>query len=110
MGHDIITNLQNYLNIPGATIELGDASTISEVTALSFDSGFFYLVVTQTNLYHSQMKELYKISAKTVPWTEVTTNEIKKFLGLLILVGQTRKSRRWLLHCLSYEKEILKFE
>ena len=105
MGHDIIPNLQNYLNIPGATIELGDASTISEVTALSFDSGFFYLVVTQTNLYHSQMKELYKISAKTVPWTEVTTNEIKKFLGLLILVGQTRKSRRWLCYTVYHTKK-----
>lgn len=90
--HDITPNLQNYLNIPGATIEFGDAPTISEVTALFFDSGFFDLVVTQTNLYHSQMKEVHKISAKTVSWTEVTTNEIKKFLGLLILMGQTRKS------------------
>ncbi|XP_046828835.1 piggyBac transposable element-derived protein 4-like [Vespa crabro] len=63
--HDITPKQQNYLNIP---------------------------VVTQTNLYHSQMKGLHKTSAKTVPWTEVTTNEIKKFLGLLILMGQTRKS------------------
>lgn len=65
--HDITPNLQNYLNISGATIELDDAPTIRKVTALLFDSGFFDLVVTQTNLYHSQMKELHKISAKTVP-------------------------------------------
>ncbi|KAL6420058.1 hypothetical protein ACFW04_011915 [Cataglyphis niger] len=90
--HDITPNLPNYLNIPGATIEFGDAPTISEVTDLFFDKTFFDLVVTQTNLYHSQMKALHKISAKTVPWTEVTTNEIKKFLGLPILMGQTRKS------------------
>lgn len=47
--HDITPNFHNYLNIPGATIELGDAPTISEVTALFFDSGFFEMAVTQTN-------------------------------------------------------------
>lgn len=63
---DITPNLENYLNIPGPIIELGDAPTISEITALFFDSDFFDLVVTQTYLYHYQMKELYKISTKTV--------------------------------------------
>ncbi|KAI4476042.1 hypothetical protein M0802_014947 [Mischocyttarus mexicanus] len=90
--HDITPNLSNYLNIPGATIKLGDAPTISEVTNLFFDHTFFDLLVTQTNLYHAQTKTYHKISAKTAPWTEVTTTEIKKFLGLLILMGQTRKS------------------
>lgn len=71
--HDITPNLPNYLNIPGATIEFGDVPTISEVTDLFFDKTFFDLVVTQTNMYHSQMKALHKTSAKTVPWTEVTT-------------------------------------
>ncbi|KAI4474804.1 hypothetical protein M0802_015435, partial [Mischocyttarus mexicanus] len=69
--HDMTPNLPNYLNIPSATIEL---------------------VVTQTNLYYSQMKALHKISTKTESWTEVTINEIKKFLGLPILMDQTRKS------------------
>ncbi|XP_014483588.1 PREDICTED: piggyBac transposable element-derived protein 2-like [Dinoponera quadriceps] len=91
-GNNITPTLEDYLNIPGVTTELGDAPSFSEVTALLFDNGFFYLVVTQTNLYHSQMKELHKSPAKTIPWTEVTTNEIKKFLGLLILMGQTNKS------------------
>ncbi|KAI4475982.1 hypothetical protein M0804_013967 [Polistes exclamans] len=90
--HDITLNLPNYLNIPSAIIKLGDAPTISEVTDLFFDKTFFDLVVTQTNLYHSQMKALHKISAKMVPWTEVTTNEIKKFLGLLILEGSNQKN------------------
>lgn len=38
------------------------------------------------------MKELYKNSAKTLSWAEVTTSEMKKFLGLVILMGQTKKS------------------
>ncbi|XP_072760300.1 uncharacterized protein [Anoplolepis gracilipes] len=90
--NDIIPTLKDYLSIPGVTVEHSDAPSISEVTALLFDSGFFYLVATQTNLYHSEMKVLHKNSAKTLPWTEVTTNDIKKFLGLLILMGQTKKS------------------
>ena len=60
--------------------------------ALLFDSGFFYLIVTQTNLYHCQMKEFHKKSAKTLPWTDVTIIEIKKFFGLLILMDQIKKS------------------
>ncbi|KAI4487115.1 hypothetical protein M0802_012029 [Mischocyttarus mexicanus] len=32
--HDMTPNLPNYLNIPSAAIELGEAQTISEITDL----------------------------------------------------------------------------
>ncbi|GBM45478.1 PiggyBac transposable element-derived protein 4, partial [Araneus ventricosus] len=38
------------------------------------------------------MKDLHKNSAKTLQWKEVTTNDMKKFLGLLVLMGQTKKT------------------
>ena len=84
--------MEDYSNISGVTVELSDTASISEITDLFFDNDFFHLVVSQTNLYHFQMKELHKNSAKTLPWTEVTTSDMKKFLGLLILMGQTKKA------------------
>lgn len=38
------------------------------------------------------MKELYKKSARTLSWAEVTTSDMKKFLGLVVLMGQIKKS------------------
>jgi len=38
------------------------------------------------------MKDLHKNSAKTLPWTEIKTNDMKIFFGLLILMGQTKKA------------------
>lgn len=89
---DITPILKDYSNISGVSVELSDTPSISEVTDLLFDNDFFNLLVIQTNLYHCQMKELYKNSAKTLSWAEVTTSEMKKFLGLVILMGQTKKS------------------
>ncbi|KAF8773055.1 hypothetical protein HNY73_015750 [Argiope bruennichi] len=69
-----------------------DPLSIVDVIDSFFDEEFFNLVVSQTNLYHTQMKDLHKNSAKTLQWKEVTTNDMKKFLGLLVLRGQTRKT------------------
>ncbi|KAI4473399.1 hypothetical protein M0802_016134, partial [Mischocyttarus mexicanus] len=80
--HDMTPNLPNYLNIPGATIELGDALTISEVADLFFDKTFFDWVVTQTNLYYFQMKPLHKISTKTATMSGMRFKQILTFFHL----------------------------
>ncbi|KAF8789382.1 PiggyBac transposable element-derived protein like [Argiope bruennichi] len=69
-----------------------DPPSIVDVIDSFFDEEFFNLVVSQTNLYHTQMKDLHKNSAKTLQWKEVTRNDMKKFLGLLVLMGQTKKT------------------
>ena len=49
------------------------------------------LLTEQSNLYHSHNEEKWKISPKTLKWSSNTPEEMRKFLGLIILMGQVRK-------------------
>ena len=49
------------------------------------------LVASQTNLYRTQNEKSYK-KYKALKWTDVTNSDMMKFLGLIILMGQIRKS------------------
>ncbi|CAK9820228.1 hypothetical protein ANTPLA_LOCUS10506 [Anthophora plagiata] len=50
----------------------------------------FELLATETNRYRAQVASKYK-EYKAVKWVDVTVKEMKKFLGLIILMGQVRK-------------------
>nr|XP_012146326.1 PREDICTED: piggyBac transposable element-derived protein 4-like [Megachile rotundata] len=41
--------------------------------------------------YHDQTAMKRKTSSRTLKWSSVTPKDMKKFLGLIILMGQTRK-------------------
>ncbi|GBN37185.1 hypothetical protein AVEN_263414-1, partial [Araneus ventricosus] len=79
---DIVPSLEDYSRNSRVPNFECDPPSIVDVIDSFFDE-FFNLVVSQTNLYHTQMKDLHKNSAKTLQWKEVTTNDMKKFLGLL---------------------------
>jgi hypothetical protein len=49
------------------------------------------LLTDQSNLYHSQNAEKWKVSPKTPKWSSITPEKMRKFLGLIILMGQVRK-------------------
>ena len=46
------------------------------------------LLTEQSNLYHSHNAENWKVSPKTLKWSDITPEEVRKFLGLIILMGQ----------------------
>lgn len=50
----------------------------------------FELLATETNRYRAQVASKYN-EYKSVKWVDVTVKEMKKFLGLIILMGQVRK-------------------
>ncbi|GBN74287.1 hypothetical protein AVEN_35322-1 [Araneus ventricosus] len=83
---DIVPSLEDYSRNSRVPNFECDPPSIVDVIDSFFDDEFFNLVVSQTNLYHTQMKDLHKNSAKTLQWKEVTTNDMKKFLGLLVKV------------------------
>ena len=56
------------------------------------DDNFYEMMVTEINRYHHQNVEKYVKKKKTIKWTDLTIGEFKKFLGLLILMGQIPKS------------------
>jgi hypothetical protein len=45
----------------------------------------------QSNLYHRQNVDKWKMSPKSRKWTAITKSEMKKLLGLILLMGQVRK-------------------
>ncbi|CAL7946853.1 unnamed protein product [Xylocopa violacea] len=56
------------------------------------DDNFYEMMIKETNRYHHQNVEKYVKKKKTIKWTDLTIGEFKKFLGLLILMGQIPKS------------------
>jgi len=45
----------------------------------------------QSNLYHRQNEQKWKMLPKTLKWSNITPKEMRKFMGLIILMGQVRK-------------------
>jgi hypothetical protein len=49
------------------------------------------LFAEQSNLYHRQNVDKWKMSPKSLKWTDISKSEMKKFLGLILLMSQVRK-------------------
>ena len=67
-----------------------DRENVLEIIELFLGNDLFELLVIETNRYRSQVINKYK-ECKSVKWIDITVREMKKFLGLIILMGQTRK-------------------
>ena len=52
------------------------------------------LLTEQSNLYHSQNAEKWKVLPKRLKWSHITPEEMRKFLGLIILMGEVRKENK----------------
>lgn len=59
-----------------------------------FIDDFFTYLVTESNRYYYQNIDQFKISRKSIKWKDITISEMKKFLGLIIFMGQVRKDTR----------------
>lgn len=57
---------------------------------LFLGTDLFELFTTETSRCHIQVSHKYK-ERKIAKWRDVTIQEMKKFMGLLILMGQVRK-------------------
>ena len=50
-----------------------------------------YCYLLKSNLYHGQNAKKCEVSPKTLKRSNITPEEMRKFLGLIILMGQVRK-------------------
>jgi hypothetical protein len=71
-------------------------SYVVEVVSSVIGDIHIQLLSEQSNLYHSQNPEKWKVLPKTLKWSSITHEEMMKFLGIIILMGQVR--RRLLVH------------
>jgi hypothetical protein len=72
-------------------VAMGDPSDVTQVVSAVIGDDLLQLFTEQSNLYHKQNVEKWKISLKSLKWTDITSTEMKKFLGLILLMGQVRK-------------------
>jgi hypothetical protein len=72
-------------------VAIGDPSDGTQVVSAVIGDDHLQLFTEQSNLYHKQNVEKWKSSLKSLKWTDITSAEMEKFLGRILLMGQVRK-------------------
>ena len=54
-----------------------------------------WLLREQSDLYHSRSVQKWKVLPGTLKWSNIMPEEMTKFLGLIILMGQVREENTW---------------
>lgn len=85
--------LEDFMGRPGVISNAAPESLIDAVESFIKDDFFQYLV-DESNRYCYQNIERFQTSRKTIKWRDITIAEMKKCLGLIILMGQVRKDKR----------------
>jgi len=80
-----------FFGTTGLNIVIDNPESIVEVVSSIIGDDLVQLLTEQSNLYHSQNAEKWKVSPKTLKWSNITPEEMRKFLGLIILKGQVTK-------------------
>ncbi|XP_013794143.1 uncharacterized protein LOC106478169 [Limulus polyphemus] len=88
---DIPLNLEMFEGNPGVTITSFEPESIAAMTSLMFSDNLFEMFCQEMCTYNNQTAEKHKMSSKGLQWCEVTPTDTRKFLGLILLMGQTRK-------------------
>ena len=83
--------LEPFEGSPGIKIMPSSPESVTDNVNLFFGNDFFEHLVRESNRYHYQVMEKYKIPSKAKKWTDITVPEMKKFLGLIVLMGQIKK-------------------
>jgi hypothetical protein len=73
-------------------IVIDNPESVAEVMSPIIDEDLMLLFTEQANLYRTQNAEKWKVSPKTLNCSNITTEEMRKFLGLIILMGNDNKS------------------
>jgi hypothetical protein len=88
---DIPPRLQMFEGHPGVITFPSQCDSVASVTSLMFGDDLFEMFCKELCTYHDQTSVKRKTSPKALKWSPVTQKDMKKFLGLILLMGQTRK-------------------
>lgn len=86
--------IEQFLGQSGVVVMPNNPQSVNEVVQLFIGNDLFDYMVEETNRYHQQNMDKFKDRAKGVKWKDVTMIELKKMLGLLLLMGKVRKDSR----------------
>ena len=77
---------------PGPTVHVDSSTSAMDVFSRFFTNNVWELIVMETNNYAASVTEQSSHSSPR-PWQDVSTEEMKAFIGILILMGICRLSR-----------------
>ena len=87
-------DLEGFLGHPGITDMANVPESTDDAVKLFLGDDFFAYLVAESNRYYYKNMNQFKISPKNMKWRDITIPEMKKFLGLIIFMGQVRKDSR----------------
>jgi len=80
-----------FLGTTVLNIVIHNPESVAEVLSSVIGEYLIELLADQSNFYHNQNSEKWKVSPKTLKWSNITPEDMRKFLGLIILLGQVKK-------------------
>lgn len=83
--------LESFEGSPGIKIMPTSPESVIGSVNVFIGNDFFEYLVRESNRYHYQVVDKYKIISKTRKWTDITVPEMKKFLGLIVLMRQVKE-------------------
>ena len=90
--NDNLPVLEDFLGHPG--VASNNPESLIDAVKLFTGDEFFTFLFDESNRYYHQNIERFKTYSKSIKWRDITVPEIKKFLGLILFMGQVRKDRR----------------
>lgn len=88
---DIPRNNNPFEGEPGVKIIPDNTSSVEDVAGLFIGNDLFEKFAFETNKYREQTHHKYKKIDHTVDWVDVTVKELKRWFGLVIIMGLVRK-------------------
>ena len=90
-GDNIALNDFVFAETEGVNMQMGPTATCSDFFNLYFTKEFWELLVTETNRFAVQFFENHDLTSYTSERVPVTIDEMKVFIGLLMLMGIIHK-------------------
>ena len=84
-----------FLGTTGLNIVIHNPESVVEVVSSVIGVDLIWLLPERSDLYHSQSVQKWKVLPETLKWSNIVPEEMRKFLGLIILMGQVREENTW---------------
>lgn len=91
---DKTPNVPDFIAESGPKILPANKQSIKEIVEMFIGNDLFQLMVNESNIYYHQNEDKMCNGKKMPKWRDVSLADMKKFLGLIILMGQVKKDRK----------------
>lgn len=84
--------LEPFEGSPGIKILPKSEESVMDIVNLFIGDDFLEYLVKESTRYHYRVIDKHKNISRTKKWTDITLPEMTTFLGLIVLMGQVKKT------------------